>query len=296
MIALGFAVIGFVVSALLWGALEPSLRASPVVMRTNYRGHELIVASGLVVVLTTMLVGAGYSVVERWHGRSTEELLRPATLGAAVTLAAGFGFIGLLDDLLGATATKGFRGHLGALRRRQTTTGLIKLVFGVVLGTLMVGYDSGDAVRGGVLIAATANLANLFDRAPGRVIKMSMLGAVIVALLGAPDWQLSGPMLIVGGGVGLLLPDLRERCMLGDTGANVLGAAVGWGLVLAVREPGEWVALAVVVALNLASEFVSFSRVIDRVAPLRWLDRLGTLPERRAHQSTIRAESGGPAI
>jgi UDP-N-acetylmuramyl pentapeptide phosphotransferase/UDP-N-acetylglucosamine-1-phosphate transferase len=79
----------------------------------------------------------------------------------------------------------------------------------------------------------------------------------------------------------MLWPDLRERCMLGDTGANVLGAAVGWGLVVAVGAAGEWTALVVVVLLNLVSERVSFTRVIDGVAPLRWFDRLGTLPERR---------------
>jgi UDP-N-acetylmuramyl pentapeptide phosphotransferase/UDP-N-acetylglucosamine-1-phosphate transferase len=69
--------------------------------------------------------------------------------------------------------------------------------------------------------------------------------------------------------------------MLGDTGANVLGAAVGWGLVVAVGSAGEWAALVVVVLLNLVSERVSFTRVIDAVAPLRWFDRLGALPERR---------------
>jgi UDP-N-acetylmuramyl pentapeptide phosphotransferase/UDP-N-acetylglucosamine-1-phosphate transferase len=296
MITAGFALIGAVVAVLLWRALEPAFQTSPVVSRTNYRDHELPVASGVVVVLAAVLVGTGYTLVERWHGRSVDEVLRPATLGGAVTIALGFGFIGLLDDLIGGASTKGFRGHLGALRHGQATTGLIKLVFGVVLGMLLVGSDSGDAVRSGVLIAGTANLANLFDRAPGRVIKVSMLAAVVVAVLGAPDWQLSGPMLIVGAGAGMLLPDLRERCMLGDTGANVLGAAVGWGLVLAVREPGEWIALVVVVALNLASEFVSFTRVIDAVRPLRWFDRWGTLPARRAHGQTIRATSEEPTI
>jgi UDP-N-acetylmuramyl pentapeptide phosphotransferase/UDP-N-acetylglucosamine-1-phosphate transferase len=69
--------------------------------------------------------------------------------------------------------------------------------------------------------------------------------------------------------------------MLGDTGANVLGAAVGWAFVVALGATGEWVALVVMVLLNLASERVSFSRVIDAVAPLRWFDRLGSLPDRR---------------
>ena len=34
----------------------------------------------------------------------------------------------------------------------------------------------------------------------------------------------------------------------------------------------------VLIALNLLSEVVSFSRVIERVPPLRWFDRLGRHP------------------
>ena len=36
--------------------------------------------------------------------------------------------------------------------------------------------------------------------------------------------------------------------------------------------------LVALIALNLASEFVSFSRVIEAVPPLRWFDRLGRRP------------------
>jgi hypothetical protein len=38
------------------------------------------------------------------------------------------------------------------------------------------------------------------------------------------------------------------------------------------------VVLASVAALNLLSEVVSFSRVIEAIAPLRFLDRTGRLP------------------
>jgi UDP-GlcNAc:undecaprenyl-phosphate GlcNAc-1-phosphate transferase len=294
MIAVLFLVIGASTSFVLWRGLAPTFAASSVLRRQNYRGHELPVASGVVVVLAVVLVGAGYSFVERVGGLSSDELGRGATAVGGATI--GFGLIGLLDDLVGAVATKGFRGHIGALRHGQVTTGLVKLVFGVVLGTLAVGTDPTSAIRGGLLIAATANLANLFDRAPGRVIKVSLLGAGVVAAMGAPGWHLTGPMLVVGAGLGLLIPDLREQCMLGDTGSNVLGAAVGWGLVLATGATGQWVALALMVALNLASEFVSFTSVIDRTAPLRWLDRLGALPERRQVPPGIRARSGDPSI
>ena len=294
MIALAFLAIGAVVSAALWQGLRTTFQRSQALRRRNYRDHELPVASGVVIVLAVVLVQVTYSLIVRTGGTSVAELARGATVVGGATV--GFGFIGLFDDLAGGVTTKGFRGHIGALLHGEITTGMVKLVFGVVFGGLAVGQDLGGAVRGGLLIAATANLANLFDRAPGRVIKFAALGAVVVAVFGAPGWHLTGPMLVVGAGLGLVLPDLRERCMLGDTGANVLGAAVGWGLVISLGGTGEWTALGLVVALNVASEVVSFSRVIDAVPPLRWLDRWGALPERRQYRSTIRAESGGPSI
>lgn len=287
MIAVAAFVAGALVSAGLWAAMGEQWRESPVLRRTNYRGHELPVAAGVLIPLAVVLVAAAYRAWVSVGGTSAEELGRGATLVGGGGLGAGvlgFALIGLVDDLVGSTTTKGFAGHLGALRRGRITTGLVKLVWGALIGIAYGPTGGGlvDALRIGAVIALAANLANLFDRAPGRVVKVSLLGGVVVALAGAPGWWLTGPMLVLGAGAGLLVADLRERCMLGDTGANALGAAVGWGLVLSLGERGQWIAGAVLLALNLASERVSFSRVIDAVPPLRWLDRLGTLPERRA--------------
>jgi UDP-GlcNAc:undecaprenyl-phosphate GlcNAc-1-phosphate transferase len=151
----------------------------------------------------------------------------------------------------------------------------------VLFGVLAVQGGVLDSVRGGLLIAATANVANLFDRAPGRVVKVSLVGGAVALAFGGLGWALTGPLVVLGAGAAMLWPDLRERCMLGDTGANIVGAAVGWAFVVALGAAGEWVVLAVMVLLNLASERISFTRVIDAVAPLRWADRLGTLAERR---------------
>jgi hypothetical protein len=280
MIALAAFVLGAATATVLWAAMGRQLATAPALQRQNYRGHELPVGAGIIIVLAHVVVAAGYILWSRIGGADADELLRGAAVLGGGSL--GFALIGLFDDLVGATATKGFRGHLGALRRRELTTGMVKLVWGVLLGFVVVpSTDLVDCIRGGLIVAAAANTANLFDRAPGRVIKVSLLGAALMALLGAPGWQLTGPMLVIGAGAGLLLPDLRERCMVGDTGANVLGAAVGYGLVVSTGATGQWWALAMLVALNVASELVSFSRVIDRAPPLRILDRLGTLPERR---------------
>ena len=65
--------------------------------------------------------------------------------------------------------------------------------------------------------------------------------------------------------------------MLGDAGANPLGALCGLAALAAAPAAGaRWIILIVLLALNLVSEVVSFTAVIDRVAPLRWLDRLGS--------------------
>jgi UDP-GlcNAc:undecaprenyl-phosphate GlcNAc-1-phosphate transferase len=73
----------------------------------------------------------------------------------------------------------------------------------------------------------------------------------------------------------LLIPELAERGMVGDTGANALGAALGMGVVLTCSEEWRVAVLVALTVVNLASEWVSFSSVIDAVRPLRWLDRWG---------------------
>lgn len=279
----GLAVTAAVAAAGLWRAMA-SVFASPILLRQNYAGRTLAVGSGLVVVLTTLVVATGahalvLALVDQPDDSRFIELVA-ASRGAIdiVGLVLGFGFLGLLDDVVGDGDRRGLRGHVGAALQGQVTTGFVKLVGGIVVAYWAVASaDVLDALRGALVIAATANLGNLFDRAPGRTIKMSIVGVVVVFVCGLTIGSAAGMLIVVAAGVGVLVPDLRERCMLGDTGSNVLGAAVGWGLVAALGSTGQWIALMVVVAVNLVSEKVSFSRVIDATPPLRWLDRLGSL-------------------
>jgi hypothetical protein len=124
-----------------------------------------------------------------------------------------------------------------------------------------------EGVLDSMLIAGTANLTNLFDLRPGRAAKVALLlGA---GLLGA------GSAPYVGAAIGCLPADLGELAMLGDCGANALGAGIG--TVAAARLPlaGKLAALLAVTALTAASERVSFTTVIETTSALRWLDRLG---------------------
>src|SRR5205807_9674243 len=110
---------------------------------------------------------------------------RALTLFAAL----GFGFLGLVDDVVGGGHAQGFRGHLRELFRGRLTTGGFKLVGGAAVGLVLAGAkDSGSLGRlfaDAALIALAANLANQLDRRPGRVIKVGVLVFVVLVVTAA---------------------------------------------------------------------------------------------------------------
>jgi UDP-N-acetylmuramyl pentapeptide phosphotransferase/UDP-N-acetylglucosamine-1-phosphate transferase len=270
-------VAGLVLGGLGWGALQPVL-AAPALRRTNYRGADVATASGIVIVLAVLAVVAVAEAVAAagWSGDVAADAGRSAVLVAAI----GFGFLGLLDDLAGATGGGGFRHHLAAWRDGRLTTGAVKLGGGALVAVAAVGPAATDGVgwllADAAAVALAANLANLLDRAPGRAIKVGVVAFAVLAAVDGATATLAGPAVAVGAGAALAGPDLQERAMLGDTGSNVLGAAVGLAAVLVLDHPATLVVLVALAALNAASEWVSFSAVIDRSPPLRWLDRLGS--------------------
>ena len=56
-------------------------------------------------------------------------------------------------------------------------------------------------------------------------------------------------------------------------------------MVLGTSETTRLIVMLALVALNVAAELVSFSRVIDRVPPLRAFDRAGRKPAPSANPS-----------
>lgn len=209
--------------------------------------------------------------------------------GAAAVLGAGAGpvlaatasaALGALDDLAGDSSSKGFKGHLGALARGEVTTGAVKIlglgVSGLVSAALIDRADRADrspldTLVGGAVVAGSANLLNLLDLRPGRALK----AAVLFGALTTSSRSSAAAGAAVGSAVGLLRDDLAGRSMLGDTGANSAGALLGSALVQRTGRRGRWAALGVLTALTLASEKVSFTKVIESTPGLRELDALG---------------------
>ena len=208
------------------------------------------------------------------------------TTTAAAVVGTVSGLVGGYDDLAGArpdqARDKGLGGHLRALREGRVSAGAVKVAgIGAAAAVAAVltrqGRGTGAVVDGVLttgLVAGTANLVNLLDLRPGRAGKAAALAAA--ATLGGPAGGLvAGPL---GAALAVLPDDLGERIMLGDAGANAVGALLGLRLA-AVPGRGPRVALlAGITALTLASEKVSFTQVIEATPGLRELDRLGRRP------------------
>ena len=257
--------------------VSSDILASPALERRNYRDAPVPTAGGIYIVLTVLLIEAGRAVLGAL-GVGEETGL---TLARSEVLFAVFGFalLGLIDDLTAVGTDRGFRGHLGALREGRVTTGLLKLLGGAAVAIVIVATPGFKDGRGllvdAALIALAANLGNLLDRAPGRTIKFGLVAYVPLAFVigTAPIGIAIAP--VIGAALGLLGDDLRERLMLGDTGANVIGAVLGLAVVLGASEGWRLGVMLALLALNVAAELVSFSRVIDAVPPLRAFDQLG---------------------
>lgn len=288
--------------------------------RTNFHGVTVSLRGGVAM--------AGAAVASAAVASALSDQPRAALGGVVASL--GGGLAGYIDDVDqgahdGGKVAKGLKGHLGALAHGQVTTGVIKIAgigASALAASALVGSKatsvSGKAVDlalNTVLIAGTANLANLLDLRPGRALKATVLvaaplsyfscaaaktpasGASVTSATasvasgasGAPSAKPVSPAspasaqrLLASGlnaaAITALVEDLQETTMLGDTGANAAGALLGTSLAANDSWKLRLGTALGVVGLILASEKVSFSKVIAANPALNWLDQLWRRP------------------
>ena len=301
--------------------------------RTNFHGVTVSLRGGVAM--------AGASVASAAVASALSDQPRAALGGVVASL--GGGLAGYIDDVDqgahdGGKVAKGLKGHLGALAHGQVTTGVIKiagigasaLAASALVGSkaTSVGAKAADLALNTVLIAGTANLANLLDLRPGRALKATVLvaaplsyfscagakapasgasvtsatasvdsGASVTSATASVDSGASGApsakpvspasaasaqRLLASGlnaaAITALVEDLQETTMLGDTGANAAGALLGTSLAANDSWKLRLGTTLGVVGLILASEKVSFSKVIAANPALNWLDQLWRRP------------------
>jgi UDP-GlcNAc:undecaprenyl-phosphate GlcNAc-1-phosphate transferase len=255
--------------------------------KANYRSRTLPFPFGVLALVAALLALIPLMLLQVL---ASAELFHPEIFPIAV-YALGVLALGLVDDTLGERAggagerpgnrpltPRGWRGHGAALLRGELSTGVLKAAGSLGLALLAMSWlDLSDGrwlLAAAVLVLAT-NVFNLLDLRPGRSIKAFVLLGLGLGL-GAgevrPLWSLglfAAPALVAG------IFDLRERAMLGDTGANLLGALAGLWLVLALSGTGQLIALALLLAITVYGEIRSISEFVERTPGLRHLDSVG---------------------
>ncbi|MFD2611903.1 hypothetical protein [Paenibacillus gansuensis] len=251
------------------------------IVRLNYRQEQIPTAAGVLVAVLTLLYGL---TLPLWDKYVPAFSLLPADrlpwLQAYTSASAGVALIGWLDDTAGDREIKGLRGHFREYRKRGiVTTGMLKAAGTCILALATACFGGGSMVRillGWGVIVLSTNTVNLLDLRPGRAIKSYvMLLLILLAFTAETRMALVAQLPALAGALLLFRPDLQGRLMLGDTGANSLGFAVGSACAL-TAPTGVLAAWALaLLALHAAAERISLSVWIERRPVLRWLDRWG---------------------
>lgn len=242
------------------GLVKPNFRKTPIMASYG------IVSFGYMVAAIVALASAG--LVEWRHA-----MLYLWVMGAMWAL-------GAADDIWGSRDVGGFLGHFRKLfTQGEVTTGAVKAIGGGVVG-IAAGYaiSEGQPVRwalAAVLIPLAANMLNLLDLRPGRAAAVFFAGLVVTytVTLG----RLQAPWVVAAIAVvafAWAAADSRGRAMMGDSGSNSLGAALGVTMALSTGIAFQLAAILCIAALHVFSERHSISDLIERNPILRRLDRL----------------------
>ena len=103
---------------------------------------------------------------------------------------------------------------------------------GLACGALVRRSGVVDKVLAGVVVAGAANAVNLLDLRPGRAVKAARCWLPDPVWCAGPPPRTTAARIVLGAAalgaaIALLPEDLGERAMLGDAGANALGALLG---------------------------------------------------------------------
>jgi UDP-N-acetylmuramyl pentapeptide phosphotransferase/UDP-N-acetylglucosamine-1-phosphate transferase len=239
-------------------------------VKLNFNKKPIIASYGIVayVYIVAIIIGLGlFDIIEWPYAWLYIGAMGPMWL------------FGTIDDIFGSREVGGFRGHFKKLLfERKLTTGALKALGGGVVG-LAAGWliSDGNIARwalAAVVIPLAANTLNLLDLRPGRALVVFFFG-IGVTCIAALD-SLQAPWVVatvVAVALAFSLLDTRGKAMMGDSGSNMLGTALGVTIASSTGLIFQAAAVGVFVLIHWYSEKHSVTALIERNPVLRSIDR-----------------------
>lgn len=258
-----------IVSMLCIKLLNKMLRAAGCI-KTNYRGKEVTYAMGIAFVPLIFIMSTLYIYFYPMH-----YILDVYYLAGVSTI----GFSGLVDDMIGEIQIKGIRKHISCFLHGQLTTGFIKAFIGVLISIIIsIGISKNifDFILNIFIIALFINTLNLMDLRPGRCAKVFLLIAVFIFASNINNLILILPLgITITIAAVYIFYDLKELCMLGDTGSNILGLTLGYYSAFCYNASIKVIFIFILLIINIAAERISITAFISRNKLLNCIDGLG---------------------
>ncbi|HPW41228.1 MAG TPA: UDP-N-acetylmuramyl pentapeptide phosphotransferase, partial [Bacillota bacterium] len=183
------------------------------------------------------------------------------------------------DDLAGDKRIKGLINHVRSTLKSNMTTGFLKALIGFLAACTISIRTAGslaELAADVLVITLSANAINLFDMRPGRAVKVFLAISLMILSSSAGRPAEALPLIILVMTVLIYMSyDLREICMLGDTGANILGISLGYYSTLFLSFSSKLMLLVLLILLNIAAERLSITALISKSRILSYLDSLG---------------------
>ncbi|MHB1391767.1 MAG: UDP-N-acetylmuramyl pentapeptide phosphotransferase [Clostridia bacterium] len=236
----------------------------------NYRGRAIPAIGGIVFVPILLVI---ILILLLKSSEGYQNHLR------YLALVLSMGFVGVIDDLVGDIKIKGLVNHIKSTLRGKMTTGFLKALTGFLVSCIVsFGMTNSyiEFIVNVLIISLFANTLNLFDLRPGRAVKVFLAVSFILLTASMGRVVEAMPLIILNLAVWLYIRyDLKEKCMLGDTGANILGISLGYYSTLLLGFKAKLLILAFLVIMNVVSEKFSITEIINRSRLLSYLDNMG---------------------
>lgn len=239
-------------------------------IKMNYRGKEVTFAVGIAfvpIILTMSLFYLYFS--PSYYIIYISYLIGVSTIG----------FAGILDDMIGEIHIKGLKNHISSFLHGHLTTGFIKAFIGVLISSIIsIGISKNiyDFLLNVLIIAFFTNTLNLMDLRPGRCAKTFLFVGIfilisnIISIISILPLVITLTIVIV-----YIFYDLKELCMLGDTGSNILGITLGYYSALCYHVSIKLIIIFTLLIINITAERISITTIISKNRLLNYLDSLG---------------------